>query len=81
MPPRNRRILRPLVLITFLVAVIVRASEARQQFAEAKKLLEKGLLENARAATQKGLEADPRSAAGYNLLGIIDTERKDHAGG
>jgi len=89
----DRQVLRLLALMAFAITAVGKASElrpparagslrgsipeARQEFAEAKKLLEQGLLENAQAAAQKGLEADPRSVEGYDLLGIIDTERKD----
>ncbi len=52
---------------------------AKEEFAEAQKLLGQGLLESARAAVLKGLNEDPKSVEGYNLLGIVEDQRKNYA--
>src|SRR2546427_4355219 len=54
------------------------SAAAKAEFAEAERLFKQGLLESARAAVLRGLEEDSRSVAGYNLLGIIETQRRDY---
>lgn len=52
---------------------------ARQRFSEGEQLLQQGELDAARAAILDGLKAAPRSAEGYDLLGIIYGRQKDFA--
>src|SRR3989441_6820668 len=54
------------------------SAAAKAEFAEAERLFKQGLLESARAAVLRGLEENSRSVAGYNLLGIIEIERRDY---
>lgn len=55
------------------------SAAASADFAEAGKLLGQGFLENAQAAVLHGLQEDPGSVEGYNLLGIIYDRQKDYA--
>jgi tetratricopeptide (TPR) repeat protein len=60
-------------------AVAPASAAAKEHFAEARKLLRQGFLESARAAVQDGLKLAPKSVEGYNLLGLICGQQKDHA--
>ena len=48
-------------------------------FAEAEALLQKGELEEAKSKTLEQINLNPTSSAGYKLLGIIYSEKKDYA--
>src|SRR6266478_5118899 len=47
--------------------------------AEAEKLLNEGLIDDAKRKIQQELGRDPSSVAGYNLLGIVYTTEKDYS--
>ncbi|HEV2348300.1 MAG TPA: tetratricopeptide repeat protein [Terriglobia bacterium] len=50
---------------------------AKQRFSEGERLLRQGDLDAARDSVLEGLKAAPRSAEGYDLLGIIYSQQKD----
>jgi tetratricopeptide (TPR) repeat protein len=52
---------------------------AKERFAEAQKLLHQADFKGAQAAVLEGLKLAPQSVEGYNLLGIIYEQQKDHA--
>jgi tetratricopeptide (TPR) repeat protein len=52
---------------------------AKEEFNQAQKFLGQGHLEEALAAVQQGLELEPRSVEGLNLLGIIYGSQKEYA--
>lgn len=52
---------------------------ASSRFDQARAELSRGDLTHARADVLEGLKAEPRSVAGLNLLGIVETEDKNYA--
>src|SRR5690348_10204515 len=64
---------------TNLQAKKILPNAARERFSEGEKLLRQGDLDAARTSVLEGLKAAPKSAEGYNLLGLIYGQRNDFA--
>lgn len=78
---RARRILFPLAMVlTFQVrAAQQQSSKTPAPFPHVEEMMQQGHLDEAKAAMLDELQQNPSSIDGYNLLGIIESDRQNYA--
>ncbi len=74
---------KPLVLCAVLIQAATclaqqKGSNSSKEFQEAEALVQQGRLYEAKTSAEQGLQANPSSIEGYNLLGIIDADQQDY---